>query len=312
MDDLQIIGPDKQAINRVKTALSKRSQVQDLGPVAYYLGLEITRDREARTLHVGQQTYIDKILEEFGSTSLKSSQAPFTLDTSLEMAPEGHVASPELRVKYQFAVGSLMYLMLGTRPDLAFAVSQVSRYSANPTDAHWTAVQKIFRYIKHTKDLRLAFKGGDLLGYTDASYAQDADRRSVGGYVFKLGGAAISWSSKRQATVSLSTCESEYIAQSEAAKEAIWLQRLLKELGYHFYPVTLNADNRGAIALASNPTSYTRSKHIDVRYHFVREKVAEGLINLVYIPTADMIADGCTKPLTGAKLQKFIQDLGLE
>jgi hypothetical protein len=130
----------------------------------------------------------------------------------------------------------------------------------------------------------------------------DPDRRSIGGYIFKLGGAAISWSSKCQATVSFSTCKAEYIAQSEAAKEAIWLRRLLTELGYPVDTVALKADNRGAIALGSDPLNHSHSKHIDVRWHFVREKVTEGLIKLEYTSIADMVADSCTKPPVGLKL----------
>ena len=313
VDDLLITGPSSPSIHDLKAALSKKFQMSDLGAVAYYLGIEITRDRPNRVLQLGQQTYIDKIVSEFGASQLRDSLHPFRSDLFLVPAtPDDPVSKPDFRTRYQAAVGSLMYLMLGTRPDLAFAVSQVSRFSANPQATHWEAVQTLFRYIKATRDLKLTFRGGDLLGYTDSNYAMDADRRSIGGYIFKLGGAAISWSSKRQATVSLSTCEAEYIAQSEAAKEAIWLRRLLTELGHPIQSVTIKADNRGAIALGANPLNHSRSKHIDVRWHFVREKVAEGLIKLEYIGTADMVADGCTKPLVGNKLAKFTRDLGLE
>ena len=212
-----------------------------------------------------------------------------------------------------------MYAMLSTRPDIAFPVSAVSRYASNPTQAHWGAVQRIIRYLRTTIDYQLTFQGTleSLTGYTDSDWAGDRDtRRSTSGFIFHLGSGPISWQSKRQPIVALSTCEAEYIGQTQAAKEAIWLRNLLRELKPDdkdtAKAVIIFGDNQGAIALAKNPEFHARSKHIDIRHHFVREKVAEGTVDLQYTPTECQVADGLTKPLPKDKFIQFWNALGLE
>lgn len=176
---------------------------------------------------------------------------------------------------YQRAVGSLMYAMLCTRPDIAFAVSVVSRYSANPTKEHINAAKRILRYLRATIDHKLVFCGPleALMGYTDADWGGDYDtRRSTSGYVFSLGSRTISWSAKRQPVVSLSTCEVEYIGQTQAAKEAIWLGQLMSEIDPTDLTnaTTIYGDNQGAIALTKNPAFHARTKHFDIQTHFIR------------------------------------------
>ncbi len=313
VDDLLIFGPNKPAIATLKKNLSDRFHMSDLGPVAYYLGLEVQRDRPNRKIRLSQKTYLRKILVDLNMNGLRGAQTPMDPSLILEPAPNDHIALDSEKQRYQSAVGSLMYLMLGTRPDIAFSVSQVSRFSANPTEKHWTAVQRIFRYLKQHPDLGLVYRDEELLGYTDANWARDNDRKSTGGYLYKLGGAAISWSSKRQNTIALSSCEAEYMAASEAAKEALWMRRLLNEFGYGGpQQVTIQADNQSAIALAENPMHHGRTKHIEIRYHFIREKVTEGLIKLAFVPTGEEAADGLTKPLAGEAFTKFLRELGLE
>jgi|SRR5579871_5521089 len=245
------------------------------------------------------------------------------MDTSLNLSPaeNGYEAPPEIKRWYQGAVGALMYLMLGTRPEIAFPISVASRYAANPTDNHISAVKRILRYLKGTLNYELVFRGSvsPLVGYTDADWAGDKDtRRSTSGYTFNIGSGAISWSSKRQPTVALSTCEAEYMAQTQAAKEAIWLKGLLVELSdmhnneLNPSAVILYGDNQGAIALAKNPVFHGRTKHIDIQHHFVREKVDSGDICLEYIPTEQQIADGLTKPLPRDRFEAFRKALGVE
>jgi hypothetical protein len=212
-----------------------------------------------------------------------------------------------------------MYAMLGTRPDLAFAVSVISRFSSNPTNAHWSAVKRVFRYIASTLDMGLVFRGElqPLEGYTDSDWAGDQDtRRSTSGYVFNLGSAAVSWSSKRQPTVALSTCEAEYVGQKNAAKEAVWLQRFLKQIDPNQDPglgaTIIYGDNQGAIALAKNAQYHGRTKHIDADVHFVRECVADGRVDLRYVPTTEQVADGLTKPLCRDKFVAFRKAVGVE
>lgn len=254
VDDLLIFGANKTAIQELKDQLSKRFKMTDLGPVAYYLGLEVVRDRSNRTIRLSQKTYLQKILKDLNMMDLRGSQTPMDKDVVLEPASADHIAIDNDKLKYQCAVGFLMYLMLGTRPDIAFAVSQASRFSSNPTTEHWKAVQRIFRYLKKFSNLGLVYRNEGLIGYADANWARDNDRKSTGGYLYKLGGAAISWSSKRQNTIALSSCEAEYMATSEAAKEALWMRRLLDHFDYKGpRQIIIHADNKSAIALAENP-----------------------------------------------------------
>jgi hypothetical protein len=281
VDDLLIIGPSKEEIQKVKDALNEEFQMTDLGPCLYYLGLRVRRDMRNRTIYLSLQGYLERVLKDFDMWESKPVATP--LDNSrLHTAEEGYECDPEDRKQYQSAVGSLMYAMLGTRPDIAFAVSVVSRYASNPTEAHWKAVKRILRYLRSTITLELVYKGDlkPLVGYSDADWAGDQDtRRSTSGYIFNIGSGAISWSSKRQPTVALSSCEAEYMGQTQAAKEAIWLRDLLENLTAS--PEELQAtivycDNQGAIALAKNPQFHARTKHIDIQHHFVRERLLKG------------------------------------
>jgi hypothetical protein len=227
-------------------------------------------------------------------------------------------AKPEDRSRYQSAVGFLMYAMLGTRPDLAYAVSVVSRFASNPNEHHWSAVKRILRYIKGTLELNLVFSGklGNLTGYSDADWAGDHDtRRSTSGYVFNVGSGAISWSSKRQPTVALSSCESEYVGQTNAIKEAIWLRRFLSQIKPDQFntiaATVIFCDNQGAIALTKNPVFHSRTKHIDIHQHFGREKVQSGEVELTYTPTELQVADGLTKALDKSRFLRFRAAIGV-
>ncbi|XP_061886352.1 uncharacterized protein LOC133636375 [Entelurus aequoreus] len=212
-------------------------------------------------------------------------------------------------------VGSLLYAAMATRPDIAQAVSAVSKFNANPDAAHLTAVKRILRYLKGTVNFALKYEQSDsgaLIGFSDADWAGDQDdRRSTTGNVFLLSGGAVSWLSKKQATVALSTAEAEYIALSQAAQEGIWLKRLLSDLGVKTMSTVILEDNQGAIAIAKNPVNHSRTKHIDFRYHYIRECVQNGQIELQYCPTNDMKADIFTKPLPRQKFEYLRGEIGL-
>lgn len=318
VDDLLIAGASKPDIDKIKASLSERFKMSDLGACHFYLGMEVIRDRPRRTLRLSQKAYIEKVLQDHGFGSCKPVSTPMETSSRLVPADPNHQADQTFRRKYQSIVGSLMYAMLGTRPDLAFAVSAVSRFSSNPDKTHMRAVERILRYLHDTADMGLVFRGTlqPLSGYTDSDWAGDPDtRRSTSGYVFSLGSAAISWSSKRQPTVSLSTCEAEYIGQTNATKEAIWLQGFLKQIdpGDPGLGATIiYGDNQGAIALAKNDQFHGRVKHIDIQHHFVREKLAEGRIDLRYVPTSEQVADGLTKALCRDKFVVFRKAVGVE
>jgi len=320
VDDLLIVGPSKANISMIKAKLSERFHMTDLGPCKYYLGMEVTRDRQNRTLKLSQRSYLEKVLRDFGMWDCnKKHDTPIDTHTKLQKA-EAEYEPKIADIKwYQSAVGSLMYAMLGTRPDIAYAVSVVSRFAAKPTQAHKATVTRIFRYLRKTVDYVLVFKGPliALTGYSDSDWAGDHDtRKSTSGYVFNVGSAVISWSSKLQSTVALSSCEAEYIGQTNATKEAIWLRRLLNEIqleaANEAQATIIYCDNQGAIALAKNPQFHARTKHIDIQHHFVRDKVSEGAVELQYIETENQVADGLTKPLDKIKFQRFREAIGLE
>jgi hypothetical protein len=319
VDDLLITGELKSDINKVKQSLSDRFHMSDLGACHFYLGMEVIRDRPRRTLRLSQEAYLRKVLEDHDMENC-ATVVSTPMETSVKLMPADpdYECPSSLRREYQSAVGSLMYAMLGTRPDLAFAVSVVSRFASNPTTTHLKAVKRIFRYLRSTIRMGLVFRGSiePLTGYTDSDWAGDHDtRRSTSGYVFSIGSAAISWSSKRQPTVSLSSCEAEYIGQTNATKEAMWLQGFLKQLNptYEGLGATIiYGDNQGAIALAKNPQFHARTKHIDIQHHFVREKVAEGRVRLKYIHTSQQVADGLTKSLPKDRFMVFRKAVGVE
>uniref|UniRef100_H3HA27 Integrase catalytic domain-containing protein n=1 Tax=Phytophthora ramorum TaxID=164328 RepID=H3HA27_PHYRM len=210
-------------------------------------------------------------------------------------------------VPYRSAVGALMYLMVATRPDLAAAVGMLSQFSADPCPTHWQALKRVLRYLQATPTHGLEFSREDsvsMCGYSDADWAGDVEsRRSTSGYAFMMNGGCISWRSKKQRTVALSSTEAEYMALSEATQEAVWLKVFLCELGEMASDeaVKIYEDNQGSIALAKNPQFHKRTKHIDIRYHFVREKVEDGQVVLQYVSTTDMLADIMTKAIAAVQ-----------
>ena len=221
------------------------------------------------------------------------------------------------KVPYASAVGSLMYAMLCTRPDICFAVGMVARYQSNPGQGHWTAVKNILKYLKRTKEYVLVYKASDLypMGYTDLDFQSDRDsRKSTSGYVFTLGGGAVIWKSAKQKCIADSTMEAEYVAASEAAKEAVWLKNFLKELGViQSLPksITVYCDNSGAVANSKEPRSHKASKHIERKYHIIREIVQRGDIQVVKIATENNLADPFTKALSGGTFDRHMEGIGV-
>ncbi len=224
----------------------------------------------------------------------------------------------ELIQSYQSHIGTHMWVYVCSRPDLGYAMSTLSRFSSNPTREPMIAVKRVYKYLQATKDLKIIYQGGltekpRLEIYTDADWAGDKEtRKSTSGYDAMLAGCPVSWSSKRQSTVAQSSKEAEYIVASEATKVAVQIGRLLEELCQpEIYPILFHCDNQGSIALAKNPENHQRTKHVDVRYHYIQEKEEDGTIAVDHLPTEDMIADGFTKALTPAGMKVFIEQLGL-
>lgn len=221
------------------------------------------------------------------------------------------------RIPYASAVGSIMYAMICTRPDVSYALSICSRYQADPGDGHWIAVKNILKYLRRTKDAFLVYGDGELEvnGFTDASFQTDRDdHRSQSGYIFCLNNGAVSWKSSKQETVADSTTEAEYIAAAEAAKEAVWIRKFLIGLGVvplAAEPIPLYCDNNGAIAQAKEPRSHQRSKHVLRRYHLIREIIHRGDVKIEKVSTDDNIADPLTKAISQQKFERHVNKSGI-
>lgn len=309
VDDMLVAGPNKDRISKLKAQLAREFEMKDLGPANKILGMQIHRDRVSRKIWLSQKSYVKKILQRFNMQDCKPISTPFPTNVRLssKMSPSSEKERMEMsRVPYASAVGSLMFAMICTRPDIAHAVGVVSRYMAEPGREHWEAVKRILRYLKGTSDVALCYgeSGLTVKGYVDSDYAGDIDgSKSTTGYVFILSGGTVSWVSKLQSVVAMSTTEAEYVAAAQASKEAVWLKMLLEELGHAQEKITLFCDNQSALHLARNPAFHSKTKHIRVQYHFVREKVEEGTVDMPKIHTDDNVADYMTKAIN---CDKFI------
>ncbi|KIO08044.1 hypothetical protein M404DRAFT_78898, partial [Pisolithus tinctorius Marx 270] len=317
VDDCTIAATLLSEIEEFKKDIRKHVEITDLGELHWLLGIEVTRNRDDRAISLCQRPYIESIIRRFGFDELKPVSNPMEPSTKLHSGQSPSTGAEFAAMKhipYREAVGSLMYASLSTRPDISYAVTTVSCFSGNPGIPHWEAVRRIYRYLIGTKNLKLTYGGAPnaLVGYADADGSMAEDRRAVSGYAFLIDGGAVSWSSKRQKIVSLSTTESEYVAATHAAKEALWLRSLIGELfGPLVEPTTLFSDNQSAIALTKDHQYHARTKHIDIRFHFIRWVVENGKIRLIYCPTADMITDTLTKALPSPKVKHFAFELGL-
>lgn len=235
------------------------------------------------------------------------------------MCPNNETERLELHsIPYQEAVGLLLYLVQGTRSDITFADNNVSRFNSNFGKSHWIAVKRIFRYLKGTIDWKLrCSKSGNsqLTGFSDPDWASDVDKRcSCTGYVFKLSSGAVSWSSKRQPTVAFSSTEAEYLALSATLQEAIWLKSLGQEIDpdFEIVPIKIGCDNQSALALTKIDGFRARSKYIDVRHHYIRDKLDDGMIVLKHVPTENMVVDSLTKAVPGPKNNFCARGMGIK
>lgn len=302
---------DPKVTKRIIKILKSRFAVKDLGEAKYCLGIEIIKNRESTCL--SQAGHIKDLLFRFGMADCKTSNTPLGGSTKLTA---GDPEYGDDLMPYRELVGSLMYLALGTRPDIAHAVSVLSQFNSCHVKKHWTAAKHVLRYLKNTINLALCFKrtSKGLTGYVDADWGNCVmDRRSYTGTVFVLAGGAISWESRKQRTVALSLTEAEYMGITDAAKEAVYLISFMKELGLKEQAnVYLYNDNQGARELAHNPVYHGRSKHIDIRHHFIREVLNEHPVKLEYLPTEEMVADVLTKELPRRKHEFCVHRLGLK
>ena len=301
--------------------IATRFDVACLGPVNHFLGMVIERDRTKRRLYLSQSGYVERILERVG---LEKCNGVSTLLIPKEKFTPRPKENPEPKAdeqRYMQAVGSLGWLAGATRPDIAYAVSLLGRFSKDPGETHWEGVKRVFRYLAGTKGLRLCLggeRGVDLTvafdGYVDADFAGDSQFRSTSGYIFRLGIGAVSWRSKKQTITALSTADAEFIASAAAIQELLWfLQLLCRLLRTPVLPPTvLYNDNAAALASFFDDKYRPHSRHIGVKYYRVRELVEDRTeVDMRYCATGDMVADGLTKGLDRIKQATFVRMCGL-
>ncbi|UYV64717.1 hypothetical protein LAZ67_3001746, partial [Cordylochernes scorpioides] len=298
VDDGIILSKDKEAIAIIMDELEHAFDITS-GSVNFFVGLQIEQSEDRASIFIHQSSYIDKILSKFNMADCIPASVP--MDPSVILTKQD-CPTPEQKEKmpkfpFREAVGSLMFASCVSRPDITHAVSQVSKFLEYPGPAYCTTVKNIFRYLKGTPHMGILFTGQDqLVGYSDSDFARDVDsRKNTTGYAFMMNGGTVSWASQRQPIIALSTTESEYIAACSAAKELIWIRRLLQGIGCDITKETeLYIDNQAAIKLVKNPVFHKRTKHIDVRYHFIRSKHEEGELKVHHVCSSEQLAD---KPL---------------
>ena len=313
VDDITITRNSCRAVQRFKDQLSLHYGIKDMGNLRWLLGIGIDRDCKNCTISFSQAPYLQKMVEHFGMDDANPLSIPITPGHNLSksQSPANDLDIEEMRdIPYWEAVGSLMYVVVGTRPDIAYAVSYLARFMSNPGRVYWEAVKRVIRYLKGTKDTKLILRRGGTLtweeanrqsrlgvkGYSDANGNSQEHRHAISSYAFCIDRGAVSWNLRKQAIISLSTTESEYIAMTHTTKEAIQMCMFLGEV---LHPLSklmlLYCDNQLAIAVAKDNQFHTHMKHINIRYHFICEAITQNIIEVRYFPTQHMVADIFTK-----------------
>lgn len=313
VDDMIIVGHDDLVCD-VIAELKRNFRISDLGDLEWFLGIEFRRQDGVMTMN--QSLYLEKLLEKYHMENCRPVATP-CIEKGSTLEVDDDEPCDVSNETYRSVVGSLSYAAVCTRPDIQWVVSLLSRYLNQPvTHTRWIAVKRVLRYLKGTLHYALALRKSEthLNGFCDASWAEASDRKSTTGYCFSIGDTLqnhinlISWRSKRQTVVALSTCESEYIAMSTAVQELLYLKQLLSDIVCGSQSdkcvVTLSCDNQSAISIAHNPVQHDRSKHIDIRYHFVRDHIEKDF-QLCYVSSENMVADILTKPVGKGILSKF-------
>lgn len=312
VDDGLIAATNNELVDTMVNYLKDNFETKE-GELDHFLGIEIDQ-RPDGSIFIHQSSYCKRILERFNMEEANVLHIPTDPQHSLDPNLSGSLEAGE--VPYRESVGSLLYLSQITRPDITFAVNLVSRYLEKPLTIHWNAVKRIFKYLKGTFNYGLIYDSSvtpKLRGYSDADYAGDTTtRRSTSGFIFMMGDGIVAWCLQRQKSVALSTTEAEYIALSQSIQELTWLTLLISDLleTQGDTPV-LYADNQSAIKLVKNPEYHKRTKHIDVRYHYIREKFSEGMFSLEYVPSKEQLADILTKPTPRPRFQELRGMLGI-
>ncbi|KIL57786.1 hypothetical protein M378DRAFT_87411, partial [Amanita muscaria Koide BX008] len=319
VDDIIAVMNSNDEANRLELELANRFEIKSLGDPSLILGIQVSRDKQNHTVIIHQSTYISTLLSKFSLSNVNPVNTPMDLDVKLDYEQnESQIpANDEIAYSYATLIGSLMYLAIATRPDISFAVQRLAQFTRNPKQRHWTAVKRVFRYLKGTKNWGIRYGGRDGMEkgmeiYSDADWANSLDRKSVSGYVFTIAGGAVAWGSKKQTTVALSTAEAEYVAAVHSAKQVMWFKSLFTELDYSLTDIfTIMSDNQAAVSIAHHPEFHARTKHMDISLQFLRDHIQKKDLAISYIPTHENVADILTKGLPRPAHEKFVGRMGV-
>lgn len=311
VDDIIFGCTNNSSVEWFANSMQSEFEMSMIGELSYFLGLQIIQKPES--LFISQEKYLKEMLKRFKMEECKPVSTPMVTRCKLSKDDSSENVDQTL---YRSMIGSLLYAT-ATRPDIMHVVCQVGRFQAAPKNAHLLAVKRIFRYLKGTTNHGLWYPKGkplDLYAFTDADWAGCVDdRKSTSGVAFFIGDCLVSWSSKKQSSVSLSTAEAEYIAAAECCTQIIWMKQMLKDMHIQFEdPILIFCDNTSAISISKNPVMHSKTKHIPIKYHFLREQVANQAVQLSYIPSKEQIADIFTKPLPTAQFEYLRQKLGVQ
>ena len=312
VDDMLIVGSDDDIIKSTKRMLNSSFDMKDMRLADVILGIKISKSSNG--LILSQSHYVDKILEKFNKNDSGVCKTPVDLNLHLSKNKSESVS----QLEYSRVIGSLMYLMSCTRPDIAYAVSKLSRYTSNPGSDHWKGITRVLRYLRYTRSYGLHYTRypAVLEGYSDANWISDMkDTKSTSGYVFTLGGAAVSWKSSKQTCISRSTMESEFIALDKCGEEAEWLRHFLEDIPLWPRPVPaicIHCDSQSAIGSVQSNMYNGKSRHIRRRHNTIRLLLSTGVISIDYVRSKDNIADPLTKGLNRELVDKSSRGMGLK
>ncbi|GKA34368.1 putative RNA-directed DNA polymerase [Tanacetum coccineum] len=310
VDDMVVTGNDKEEMVKLQRVLSTEFELKDLGSLKYFLGIEVARSKQG--ISMSQRKYVLDLLAETGMLNCRPVDTPIETNHHLEIVPN---QTPANRDRYQKLVGKLIYLS-HTRPDIAYAVSVVSRFMHAPSKRHMNAVYRILRYLKSSPGKGLFFgKNQDhqVSGFTDADWAGDrSDGKSTSGYFTFVGGNLVTWRSKKQKVVSRSSAEAEFRGMVHGVCELLWIKRILRDLWISLMsPMKLQCDNESAVKIAHNPVQHDRTKHVEIDRHFIKDHLERKTVELPHVNTKEQLADMLTKAVCGRVFHSSLDKLGM-
>jgi hypothetical protein len=309
VDDIIFGSSNEKLCERFSKLMQSKYEMSMMGELTYFLGLQVHQREDG--IFINQSKYVKDLLKKYGLE--ESSPAKTPMSTAIKLDEDKKGKRVDIKV-YRGMVGSLLYLT-ASRPDIMFATCLCARFQSDPKESHMMAIKRIFKYLKGTPNLGLWYPKGtgfNLVGYTDSDYAGcRIDRKSTSGSCQFLGQRLVSWFSKKQQSTATSTAEAEYIAAGSCCAQLLWIRNQLMDYGLVLEHIPLMCDNTSAISIVANPVNHSTTKHIEIRYHFIREHAANGTIEVSYVPTEKQLADIFTKPLNEAVFNRLVSEIGM-